>query len=268
MALMDREVTPQETKVHLATWNGTDDPLDVYRAGNFDEWQRWQSRRNFDRRFVVALIALPGAGRWLYVGVYNSEGSEWRDDRAAHYYRLQERQSCSEFNGRLIVRFDRPGRQPYLDLDNWADQISVSEILQERLSIGEFPGFKAVDLAKVELEIIVKHEPESWRTALSSVAGVYLISDTTSGRLYVGSAYGEGGIWQRWCTYMAGGHGHGGNVELKKLFQDEGGPERTNAFRFSILEIADVHATTNDILGRESHWKKVLLTRDHGLNSN
>ncbi len=266
IALMDPEVTPQETKVHLATWNGTDDPLDVYRAGNFDEWQRWQTRRNFERRFVVALIGLPGIDRWLYAGVYDSEGCEWHGDREAHYYQLRERQSCAEFSGRLVVGFERPGRQSYLNLDNWADHLNVSEILPERLSIERFPGFKAVDLSKLNLEVIVKHEPESWRTALSNVAGVYLISDTASGKLYVGSACGEGGIWQRWSAYVA--TGHGGNVERRQLLQDEGGNERANASRFSILEIADVHATPNDILRRESHWKKVLLSREHGLNSN
>jgi hypothetical protein len=36
------------------------------------------------------------------------------------------------------------------------------------------------------------------RGALSSVAGVYLISDTLDGRLYVGSASGQGSFWQRW----------------------------------------------------------------------
>jgi len=55
------------------------------------------------------------------------------------------------------------------------------------MTIAEFPGFKAVDLAKSELEVIVRQNLESWRIALSSVAGVYLISDTMSGKLYVGS---------------------------------------------------------------------------------
>jgi hypothetical protein len=134
------------------------------------------------------------------------------------------------------------------------------------MSIAEFPGFKAVDLAKTQLDVIVKHELESWRTVLSNVAGVYLISDKRSVKLYVGSASGEGGLWQRWCQYAA--TGHGGNVELKQILQNEGGPERANAFRFSILDVADVHATTDEILGRESHWKNVLLTREQGLNAN
>jgi len=265
VALMDTEVTPQNTKIHLATWNGTENPFDVYLAGKFDEWLRWTSKRNFERRFVMALIGLPGVQRWLYAGIYASEGCEWIENREAYYYRLQERLSCSEFNGRLVARFARPGQQSYLNMDKWTDQVLIGEILPERISIGEFPGFKAVDLAKVELDTIVVQELESWRTALSNVAGVYLISDSHSGRLYVGSATGEGGIWQRWCQYAA--TGHGGNVELKELMQNEGG-QGASGFRYSILEIADVLSSREDLLRRESHWKKILLTRAQGLNAN
>jgi len=98
-----------------------------------------------------------------------------------------------------------------------------------------------------------------------NVAGVYLISDTETGKLYVGSASGEGGLWQRWTSYAC--DGHGGNIELRKLLADAG-PERANKFHHSILEIADLHASREDILCRESHWKDVLMSRSHGLNAN
>ena len=37
-------------------------------------------------------------------------------------------------------------------------------------------------------------------------------------------------------------------------------------FQYSILEIADTHASDDDILDRESYWMKVLKTREFGLN--
>ena len=43
----DADVAPEKTKVHLAGWNGEEDPLQVYLAGGFDAWQSVQSRRNF-----------------------------------------------------------------------------------------------------------------------------------------------------------------------------------------------------------------------------
>lgn len=76
-----------------------------------------------------------------------------------------------------------------------------------------------VNISFEDLEYIVHCGTTSWRAALGSVAGVYLISDELTGRLYVGSATGEGGTWGRWCQYV---DGHGNNVELKKLVGTEG----------------------------------------------
>ena len=41
-----------------------------------------------------------------------------------------------------------------------------------------------------------------------------------------------------------------GNVDLQALLDAEG-PDRANAFRFSILKIADTHTSTDEILQRE-----------------
>lgn len=265
LQVLNSDIRPEETKIHLATWNGEDDPIDVYLAGSFGEWQRWQTRRNFERRFVISLIGLPGTDRWLFAGLHNSTDAEWVETRKLYRYTLDEDPGCKALNGRLVVSFRRPGRQSYLNAENWLGEMRVSEIRAEPLSVGEFPGFKAVNLTKTELELVVRESHESWRTALSNVAGVYLISDTGSGKLYVGSASGEGGIWQRWSSYAA--DGHGGNVELRRLLVDEGG-ERAKKFRYSILEIDDVHASAQDILTRESHWKDILMSRTRGLNGN
>lgn len=253
---------PENTKVHLASWNGSENPLDVYLAGNFDEWQSWQNKLNFNRDFVLSLIGLPEAGKWLFAGVYESKGASQLE--GMYYYQLAQRASCSELAGRLVVDFPRPGRQSYLKLEKWVEQIVLHEIRPEPLRISEFPGFRMIDLSKAELDVIVRQSITSWRTALSNVSGVYLISDTKSGKLYVGSATGEAGIWQRWLDYA--GNGHGGNKELGDLLKEEGAG-RAAFFRYSVLEIADIHESPESILGRESHWKNILMTRQYGLNA-
>ena len=148
--------------------------------------------------------------------------------------------------------------------DGVAERVTVHEIKAEPLYLLEFPGFKKVDLAFADLAVLVRQRTTSWRVALSNVAGIYLVSDPEGGKLYVGSATGDGGLWNRWCQYV---DGHGNNVELFKLIM-ELGTERASSFRFSILEIADVHASRDEILERESHWKRVLLSRSHGYNAN
>ena len=267
LAIMNRSIDPAETKVHLATKGSGEHPLNLYRIdkGKFEEWQRWQTRKNFERNFVLSLIALPSQDKWLFAGVYYSRGAKWLEEDKYYYYELSEDQGCKEMNGRLIATFSRPGRQSYLNAENVNDQIILSEVRAEPLSIDEFPGFKDVNITKDELELIVQKSPESWRTALSNVTGVYLISDTESGKPYVGKASGEEGIWQRWSDYAD--NGHGGNEELIKLLADKG-PEYAKNFRYSILEIIDVAVSPDEIHKRESHWKDILMSRTHGLNNN
>ncbi len=267
---MNPNLNPAEAKLHLATWNGVEQPLDVYLAGGFNDWQSWQSKKNFERKFVVSLINLPHQKyKWLFAGVYRSAGVErkWSEDHQTHHYwyELTEHEDRKEMNGRMVVTFTKPSRGSYLNAEKWCNRIFLSEIYAEKQSIGEFPGFKAVNLTKDQLDLLVQRAPESWRTALSNVAGVYLISDTITGRFYVGSAYGEGGVWHRWSEYAD--DGHGGNVELKKLLADEGVKYAEN-FRYSILEISDLHDSQDNILQRESHWKDILMSRTYGLNAN
>jgi hypothetical protein len=77
---------------------------------------------------------------------------------------------------------------------------------------------------------------DEWHGALANIKGVYLITDTTTGKHSVGSATGDDGLWQRWCSYTD--NGHGGNKDLRKVLKEEG-PEYKANFQYSILEIAD-----------------------------
>mgnify|MGYP001271778949 CR=1 FL=1 len=54
--LLATDLEPTATKIHLASWNGINDPLDVFLAGRFEDWQSFQGRRNFERPFVLSLI--------------------------------------------------------------------------------------------------------------------------------------------------------------------------------------------------------------------
>lgn len=261
LGALDPELRPADCKVHLAVHNGKEDPLDVYVAGKFDEWQAWQNGQNFNRNHVVALIALPGRDKWLLAGVYRVTSVECMED--GHFeYELLPSPLTEPLNGRAVVHFTRTGRQSYLVAENWVEQMTVSEIRPERMTIADFQGYSKTLLTKQQLDMVVGQRVASWKAALANVAGVYVIADRYTGKLYVGSATGEGGIWSRWCSYSATGHGN--NQELVQLLRDHGA-EYADHFQFGILEIVDTHA---DVLARESHWKELLGTRVHGYNAN
>lgn len=265
LRLHQSDLDASECKVHLAVWNGYEDPLDLYLAGKFDAWQAEQKGKNFRLPYVVSLIKTPQPHVWLFAGVYSSNGCRNKEETGLYEYDLTRVESCADLSGRLYVFFQRTGRASYLLAQKWADRMTIVEYRATPLRVAEFPGYSNVLVRKPVLDIIVSEAIESWKAALSSVAGVYLISDTKAGKLYVGSATGVGGIWQRWVDYSQ--TGHGGNKKLRDVLNDEG-PGHANHFQYSILEIADTHASHEDIIERETFWKNVLLTREYGYNGN
>ncbi|MCW0459068.1 hypothetical protein NB717_000136 [Xanthomonas sacchari] len=258
---------PNQAKVHLARYNAIDHPIDVYKRGEFDEWQRWQNGNNFNRSLVVSLIQDGATTRWMFAGLFRQVGHTLHDDKpkGGFYYDLERVAATEPLEGRLFCSSVYKSRQTYLTGEYLIGDLTVTELLPEKLSLGRFPGYKLVDIKKQDLNLLVKHETESWKTALSEVKGIYLITDTKTGKLYVGKADGESGIWGRWSTYANTGHGHN-----KALVQELGikATERQDDLRFSLLEIMDLQSAPGEVDNRESHWKKVLMSRVYGYNRN
>jgi hypothetical protein len=255
-------VALEDYKIHLATGEGSP-PLDAYLAGTFKDWQEDQTQKNFECAMVLSLIYL-GGGRWLFAGVYRVMGVHPGQNTASKY-ETQLLPGHEELIGRVIVKYKREGRASYRWGHKYGAELEVAEILESAKSIERFPGYNNVRISHSKLALLVSKEEPSWKSALSSVGGVYLIMDTLAGHAYVGSASGEGGVWQRWRAYAE--TGHGGNVELKALLKAEGAEYLSN-FQYSMLEIADLQAPVDQMSVRENHWKEVLLSRKFGHNSN
>jgi hypothetical protein len=249
-------------KIHLAT-SSSSSPLDAYLEGTFKEWQERQNAKNFECEMVIALIQR-GGDRWLFGGVYRILGVE-KGATLPFQYKTELIPGQEDLLGRVVVRFRRQFRASYVWGETYGHQLEVAEILDSPFSIEEFDGFNKVQLTHAQLRRIVQRQEPSWRSALSSVSGVYLIMDPTTGKAYVGSAYGTGGIWQRWCVYVE--TGHGGNIKLKELVSKTE-TAYWDGFQYSILEIADALATKDQVIERECHWKDVLMSRTFGNNSN
>ena len=140
------------------------------------------------------------------------------------------------------------------------DECEVYEILPDIFDNDIFPGYDNVNLSWSDLSRVLAKD--SWKTALQNQKGVYLITDTSNGKMYVGSAYGERMLLGRWEDYVK--TGNGGNKELKELSFEH----IKQYFRYSILDIFKSTVKDELIISRESWWKEVLLTRDFGYNKN
>lgn len=100
---------------------------------------------------------------------------------------------------------------------------------------------------------------------MSQVSAVYLVVDTESGQQYVGSAYGENGLWGRWSDYV-NTNGEGGNKLLHDFMAKY--PDRYHSLQYSVLRVLDKTTKADDVIALESLYKNKLGTRAFGLNAN
>ena len=88
-----------------------------------------------------------------------------------------------------------------------------------------------------------------------------------TGKQYVGSAYGGGGLWKRWSDYIYS-KGSGGNVGLNELLEGKPDDYAEKNYKFSLLEFFSTKVSADYVISRENFWKEVLMTRNFGLNRN
>jgi hypothetical protein len=260
---------PEHYKVHLASWNQTSQPLDVFvrDRAEWDGWNTWRSDKDqFNRDYILSLIDFyPQPGLWLFGGIYRVVGRSPLSKQ--HSYMIEQVQDFNSLVGRLKIDFTRTGRARSIKLENFIDKMTVAEILREPYSGEQFPGYENIRHDFHSLETIFRTHRQDWKAALSNVKGVYLIADKQNGRKYVGSAYGDTGIWSRWSCYM--GTGHGWNDELTRLIDKEGIEYARENFRISLLEYRPAKTDDAVIIERECYWKEALLSRSPlGYNKN
>jgi hypothetical protein len=175
-------------------------------------------------------------------------------------YQYETLTEYEKYFGRLIVRFKNKSQNMVRRAESVIEDCSIAQILPDIFDNDIFPGYDKVNISWDELSRIITKE--TWKTALRNQKGVYLITDTSDGRMYVGSAYGEEMILNRWKSYVK--TGNGGNQELKKLEFNH----IKEHFRFSILDIFKSTTDEKIIIERESWWKETLLSRKFGYNGN
>lgn len=204
-----------------------------------------------------------GARRSRFLTAYENRG-EVPTERTASLRNFDLRPSdvLSALVGRLVVEWSR-------DAVNWAksgataSRFPVIEIADP--VVVPFPGFDRVLITHAELRAVVEDSRyAAWRTALGSVQGIYLIADTSTGQLYVGKADGSERILGRWTAYAR--DGHGGNIALRDLAGLDSAHARH--FQFSILRVFGPSVPAAEVGESESHFKRALRTRQHGLNRN
>ena len=173
-----------------------------------------------------------------------------------------EKLDClKDFENRLIIDWGKSTISWHQKATNDKEILAIRE--DKKIP---FTSYEDIILSFSKLKEIVddSYLYSDWHAALKSVYGVYLIVDKKSGKQYVGSAYGDKGILQRWTEYVK--TGHGGNKKLKELLKEDS--DRYISFQFSILQVLPPNLTNDEVISVESKFKDKLLTREFGFNDN
>lgn len=183
----------------------------------------------------------------------------WRKyfDDGHQTYDLQPIDRFSHFVERLIVEYKKKQgpKQAKIDICNIETMQVVSVLEKKYVQINKpFDGYDKISLSFKDLKAIINGNVDNWRILLENINCIYAITDTLTGKVYIGSTYGYNGVWQRWSCYV-NTNGHGGDVVLKELIEQH--HDYGNNFMFTVIEsFFNRDGSAPYILERENYWKK------------
>lgn len=254
---------------------------EMYFENLIEEYQSFQDKPAFiNSRYIICFLGSERNSAVFYgayeveeiltgekVPNYSKELTKYHNkDKTSNdfYLVLKKIEVFDKFKDRLVIDWMVP-RGWYNTYGDVADK-EVIKILPNNY-VKDFPGLMNIKIDFQELKKIIDN-PDShseWFNALSKLQAVYLILDKSDGLQYVGTTYGENGLWQRWETYAKGNH-TGGNLKFNKL--KEKNSNFYENFQFSILEVLSKTANQKYCTEKEKNWKDKLGSKAFGLNSN
>lgn len=213
---------------------------------------------------IWLIFMADGARRSRFACAYENSGEVLGERTVdSRFFDLHESELLASLRNRLVIDWTK-------DTINWAKR-GASAASFPLVEIADpdavpFPGFDRLLIPYSELlNVVADSRYNAWQVALGSVQGIYLIADSTNGKLYVGKADGRERILGRWSAYAR--DGHGGNLALRELAGLD--PSHARHFVFSILRVFGPSAIATEVDEAEAHYKRSLLSRrPFGMNWN
>lgn len=256
-------------KVRFNQHDGHDDPMELY-LQNPDiinsQWLFWRNKQRFFNVGQIAICLMKLSNdEWLLTTI--KQVTEELNVVNGVNYIGEEIQEYRKYFGRVKIKYHRTSQTQGVFYSTVCDELEILEILPNIFDGDEFPGYDKVRLSYTQLYSIIERKKKSWISAFENQKAVYLITDKSNGKTYVGSATSDNGmLLARWSSYVV--NGHGGNVELQKIVKEYGFDYIKQNFQYSILENYNARIDDKVILDRESWWKETLQSRTFGYNDN
>ncbi len=235
--------------------------------GCCEECSYWggRLRSNYDENDIVfSFIQLGSNDEWLLVSAARIINAP-KHERA----KVEILDRYKPFFGRLVMKYKRKqGLMKFVLRFNYVSSYAtIKEILPCLYSGRRFEGYDKVHLSFQELQDVIDGKiMPTFHEALKKITGVYCLTNSENGLLYIGSAYGEEGVAQRWRSYRYSKHG--GNKKLMKLYDEKGEEYFKKYFSFTLLEYFSLSYDIEKIIEREQYWKECLDTKNNGYNDN
>lgn len=259
----------EKTKIKLNITENGIDPLDVYLENPYEfntEWLFWRTKtRNFNVGQLAINMVRMNEQTWLLTTI--KKVTKENDKFNGINYEGVEVDSYKKYFGRIKIKFRKQVIGNTFYFKTIMSNLEVLEILPVPYDGDYFPGYDNINISFSKLKNIIIRSKRDWIAALENQKGVYLIMDKLTGKGYVGSATGDGGmLLQRWMNYLH--NGHGDNEGLRDLISKNGIDYAKNNYQFILLENYNSITSKEFILSRENWWKKALLTSEFGYNRN
>ncbi len=273
--LTDEEVMNSKIGLNIH-WAGRAHFEDWYESNpenryvDFSYYSHQGGRRNFkEGQMCFGFVRMPGRDKdkWLLVtaGVVTKVPPKEKPDACEHV----EIKKFQSLLGRLIIRLHTGNTYSryIFNLSHYIDKAVVEEILPKEYEPIQFNGYENVHLTFSRLKTILHGEKYSaYREALGTIKGVYCLTDTNTGKCYIGSASSENGILQRWNDYVT--NCDGSNQALIELHKEKGDKYFEDNFYYSLLEVFSRNTEKQKVLDRETYWKEIFQTKENGYNRN
>lgn len=274
LGLTEAEIENSKIELNMTSGSGGECFLDLWILSDTSAknngtakcsyWGWYGKKRNFQ------------VGQWVFSFVKITD-DEWLFVSAAEILSIPEDdyavvkilEKFKPLFGRLIIRYKKGNTYAryVFNLKNILNNSLVKEILPCQYNGEQFEGYDRVHLEFKKLSDVFNGKiMPTYCEALKKITGIYCLTDKNTGKLYIGSASGEGGVAQRWGNYLE--TKHGGNKKLVALYEEKGDKYFEENFTFTIIEYFGLSYDCGKLVEREQYWKKCFNTIKKGYNDN
>lgn len=249
---------------YIDVWLALDEDAKKSGKNNISYWPWYGKSHNFHEGQLVFSFIKKSYNEWLFISA-GKILSIPADDRAE----VEILEKYKPLFGRLIINYYKGNtyERYTFNLSHLNGEESVKEILPCLYSGESFNGYDNVNLPYKKLKDIFDGKiMPTYAEALKKITGVYCLTDTNNGKLYIGSATGTEGVAQRWGNYLSSKHG--GNVKLRKLHDEKGDEYFEKYFTYTLIEYFGLSYDPEKVKEREQYWKNCFDTIKNGYNDN